>query len=148
MKYLSLCGALPSAPKKEKKFLIEKDQKDLTNPASYCPIALLESFAKLFEKILVYRLRNHMEGRQINPNQFGFRPERSMEQIIYLTLKFLDLFHIKNRKTASVSFDVSKVFDKVCHNGLIYKLHTMYNLPPLIEKILTHFLYIKKKTVI
>ena len=49
--------------KKWKVFLLKKDKKDHTNPASYRLITLLEPFAKLLEKILVYELSNRTDGR-------------------------------------------------------------------------------------
>ena len=43
-----------------------------------------------------------------------------------------------------VTRDVSKAFDKIWHEGLRYKIHTQYQLPPLTIKLLSTFL--KQKT--
>ena len=133
-------GHFPQPLKKAKIFLLPKQGKNLTNPHSYRPISLLEPFSKLLERIIKNRLVNHIEGRQVNPNQFGFRPAKSTEDIILLSLQYLDLHIKKHKRTGSVSLDVAKAFDKVWHNGLIYKIHTQYNLPLLIKKLLSHFL--------
>ena len=138
----SLCtGHFPKPFKHANTFLILKPHKPQTDPRSYRPISLIEPFSKLLEKILLYRLRNHLEGRQMNPNQFGFRPERSTEQIVHLSLQYLDLHQTRRKKTASVSLDVAKAFDTVWHDGLVYKLFTQYNLPTLTKKLLSNFLF-------
>ena len=137
----SLCtGHFPNNFKQSHIFLIPKPHKPHTDPSSYRPISLLEPFSKLLEKILTHRLRNHLEGRQMNPNQYGFRPEKCTEHIIHLSLQYLDLHQARKQKTASISLDVAKAFDKVWHDGLIYKLHNHYNLPTLTKKLLSDFL--------
>ena len=145
----SLCtGHFPSPFKHSHIFLIPKPNKPHTDPEAYRPISLLEPFSKLLEKILVYRLRNHLEGRQMNPNQFGFRPEKSTEHIIHLSLQYLELHQARHKKTASISLDVAKAFDKVWHDGLVYKLFNHYNLPLLTKKLLSNFLFYRKYQII
>ena len=133
-------GYFPQILKKGNIFLIPKDLKKLHDPTKYRPITLLETFSKLIERIISNRLKNHIEGRQVNPNQFGFRPNKCTENIIFLAAYYLDLYTLKNKKTASVSLDITKAFDKVWHSGLIYKLFTQYQLPELTKILLTHFL--------
>ena len=134
-------GHFPQALKQAHMFLIPKPNKDPTDPSSYRPIALLDILAKILEKIISYRLRQHLETtHQLNPNQYGFRPNKSTEQIIYTSLYFLDTYHKQRRFTASASLDVAKAFDKVWHKGLIYKLFNNYNIPYLTKKLLSHFI--------
>ena len=76
----------------------------------------------------------------MNPNQFGFRPAKSTEHIIHLTLQYLDLYQHKCKKTASISLDVAKAFDTVWHDGLVFKIFNHYNLPLLTKKLLSNFL--------
>ena len=133
-------GYFPQILKKGNIFLIPKDLKKLHDPTKYRPITLLETFSKLIERIISNRLKNHIEGRQVNPNQFGFRPNKCTENIIFLAAYYLDLYTLKNKKTASVSLDITKAFDKVWHSGLIFKLFTQYQLPELTKILLTHFL--------
>ena len=95
----SICiGHFPQIFKNSNIFLIPKPLKPQTNLKSYRPIFLLEPFSKLLEKILLYRLRNHLEGRQMNPNQYGFRPEKSTEQIKHLSLQYLYLHQTRKQK--------------------------------------------------
>ena len=58
----------------------------------------------------------------MNPTQFGFYPGRLTENIIYTTLYFLGIYLNLHKQTASTSLDVEKVFDRVWHQGLTYKL--------------------------
>ena len=121
-------------------FLISKPRKPSTDPKSYRPISLLEPFSKLLEKIITYRLRNHMEGRQMNPNLYRFRPGKSTEPIKHLTLQYLDFYQNKHKKTVSVSLDVANAYDNVWHDCLIFKIFNHYNLPLLTKKLLSNFL--------
>ena len=142
-------GYFPQALKTAHLFLIPKPNKNLTDPSSYRPIALLDILAKLLEKIISYRLRNHLENtQQLKPNQFGFRPNKSTEHIIYTSLYFLDTHNHPRRFTASASLDVAKAFDKVWHQGLTFKLFNNFNLPHLTQKLLSHFIINRKYNIL
>ena len=142
-------GHFPQALKTAHLFLIPKPNKNTTDPSSYRPIALIDILAKILEKIISHRLRNHLENtQQLNPNQYGFRPNRSTEQIIYTSLYFLDTYHNIRRFTASASLDVAKAFDKVWHQGLTYKLFNHFNMPQITKKLLSHFIINRKYNIL
>ena len=72
--------------------------------------------AKIFEQIISHRLKQHLEtSHQMNPHQYGFFQNRSTENIIIKIIKYIDIYHALNKKTAtmSVSLDVKKAFDKL-----------------------------------
>ena len=57
---------------------IRKPDKDPTNPLNYRPISLTSCLCKLLEKMINMRLMWYLEqGNHINPNQSGYRPNRS-----------------------------------------------------------------------
>ena len=142
-------GHFPSPLKNSHMFLIPKNNKDLSNPSSYRPIALVDTLSKILEKIISSRLRKFLEdSQQMNPNQYGFRPNKSTEQVIFTTLYFLDTYHKIRRFTGSASLDVAKAFDKVWHQGLIYKLFNFYNLPNITKKLLSHFIKNRKYNIL
>ena len=142
-------GHFPQTLKQTLMFLIPKLNKDTTDPSSYRPIALLDILAKILEKIISFSLRQHLENtNQLNPNWYGFRPNKSTEQIIYTSLYFLDTFHNKRRFTASALLDVAKPFDKVWHQSLTYKLFNNYNLPHITKKLLSHFIINRNYNII
>lgn len=45
-----------------------------------------------------------------------------------------------NRHTAAIFLDMEKAFDRVWHDGLIHKLHTMSSVPTHLVKIIQSFL--------
>ena len=142
-------GHYPKTLKKANIILLTKPNKDLTDPSSYRPISLLDIQAKIFEKIMAHRLKTYLENtQQLNPQQFGFRPGRSIEDIIITALLFLDTHHRQHKKTASISLDIQKAFDKVWHAGLIYKLYNNYNLPDITRKLLSNFIIDRQYSII
>ena len=89
----------------------------------YRPISLLPIFAKLFEKMLFLKMYNYfIANNLITKNQSGFRPNDSVtNQLISLVESIHSAFDI-NHEIRSVYLDMSKAFDKVWHEGLIFKL--------------------------
>ena len=130
-------------------FLIHKPSKPSTDPTSYRPISLINLLAKMLEKIIAFRLRIYLETTtQMNPTQYGFRPGKSIEHIIYTTLYFVDSYQKLTKKTASASLDVEKAFDWVWHQGLIYKIFNQYNLPQITKNLLSHIIIERKYNII
>ena len=102
----------------------KKESKQLVK--NYRPISLLPIFAKMFEKIIFKHLYNHLiQNELITSNQSGFRPGDSVtNQLILLVHEILKNFDcLENLQTRSVYLDMSKAFDKVWHDGLIFKLN-------------------------
>ena len=82
---------------------------DVTN---YRPILLLRSVGKLFERIIFKYTYNHRKNNFVLSNfQSGFLPGRST---------VTQLLEIKEVRV--IFLDMSKAFDKVWHNGLLFKL--------------------------
>ncbi|KAL4120570.1 hypothetical protein QTP88_013240 [Uroleucon formosanum] len=134
---LKLCY-FPTAWKRATIISIPKPGKDPLKPDSYRPIALLSSISKIYEKVILSELQKHLTDK-IRPEQSAFRREHSTTQQL---VKFID--HICNNlnsniHTASVFLDIEKAFDRVWHDGLIYKMSTL-NIPPWIIKTISSFL--------
>ncbi|CAG9103079.1 unnamed protein product [Plutella xylostella] len=107
---------------------IHKTGKARNLPSSYRPISLLISLGKVYERLLSDRLKKIAYAQGLIPNeQFGFRAQHScVNQVHRITEYILDCFHRKRPKgTAALFFDIAKAFDKVWHNGLIFKLFTL-----------------------
>ncbi|KAJ0177653.1 hypothetical protein K1T71_006526 [Dendrolimus kikuchii] len=123
---------------------IRKPGKPASKPSSYRPISLLSSLGKLYERVLLTRLRDFaFSNNLIPPEQFGFRARHSCpQQVLRITEHVLSHFQRSGRRfwpTGAVFFDVAKAFDKVWHNGLIYKLYQL-GVPDRLVLILRDFL--------
>ena len=92
---------------------------------NYRPISLLPICGKLFEKIIFNNLYSYLQANNlITKNQSGFRPgDSTTNQLLYLVNEIHQAFeNPKSLEVRAVFLDISKAFDKVWHNGLIFKL--------------------------
>ena len=91
--------------------------------SNYRPISLLPILAKKFEKIIFEKLYKYLEvNNLLTKNQSGFRPGDSCtNQLISLVHEIHHSFDC-GLEVRSVYLDMSKAFDKVWHEGLIFKL--------------------------
>ena len=74
--------------------------------------------------MLVYFEHNNLFKEQ----QFGFRPGRSTEQSINLITETIKENKRQHKFTLVTTRDVEKAFDKLWHQGLIYKLNNQYKI--------------------
>lgn len=99
---------------------IKHDRQLISN---YRPISLLPICGKILEKIIfdeVYSFLNINE--LISKHQSGFRPgDSTIYQLLSITSSIYDSFE-KYDETHALFLDISKAFDKVWHDGLIFKL--------------------------
>jgi len=103
--------------------MVPKPGKPTEDAASYRPISLLPIPSKVFEKLLLRRLRRDVDLSALIPDyQFGFRAGHSTihqtQRIVHEIAKGFE-----GRKLCTAVFlDVAQAFDKVWHTGLLYKL--------------------------
>lgn len=119
--------------------MILKPGKPPDSVTSYRPISLLPVMSKICEKTILSRLYPTILEKKIIPNhQFGFRNKHStIEQVNRLTTEIKKIFEAKSYGTA-VFLDVAQAFDKVWHNGLLYKLKKYFS--PKLYKLLESYL--------
>lgn len=112
------------------------------------PISLLSCLAKLFEIRINRILSRYADLYSIIPDsQFGFRPGYStLHPLCFLANKVSQ--NLNNRTlSVAVSIDLKSAFDRVWHNGLIYKLCFQYNFPKSLCLLLHHFLSNRRLSV-
>ena len=100
-------------------------KKDKQTVSNYRPISLLPIFNKIFERIVFKNVYNFLiKNNLITRHQSGFRPGDSCgNQLLALTHEIHSAFHDKScLEVRSVFLDMSKAFDKVWHEGLLFKL--------------------------
>ena len=115
-------GKFPSEWKKANVVPVHKkgNKQTLEN---YCPVSLLPVCGKIFERLIYNSLFEFFIGNElISSNQSGFKPGHScINQLLSITHEIYKSFD-NGYEVRGVFFDISKVFDKVWYNGLIYKL--------------------------
>lgn len=133
-------GYFPRAWKAARVVSILKPGKPPTDPTSYRPISLLNVLAKVLERVIQTRLKAFITAKNIIPAcQFGFVEGTSTEhQLLRLVNKITQGFNTK-LFTAVAFLDVAKAFDKVWHDGLLYKL-AENDCPPYLLVLLHSFL--------
>ena len=89
---------------------------------NYCLISLPYVVSKVFEKLVNKRIVDHQEKCDIFSNfQYGFRSSRSTADLLTVVSdRFAQAF--RTGAIWTVGLDIFKVFNRVCHAGLVLKL--------------------------
>ena len=91
---------------------------------NYRPVSLLPIFGKILEKLLFNSIMDFLEENNLlNSNQSGFRSNDSCEsQLLSIVHDIYSSFDCY--PSLEVRVDISKAFDRVWHEGLIYKIQS------------------------
>ena len=120
---------------------------DKQNIRNYRPVSLLAICGKVFERLIFNEIFKYFSvNKLISKNQFGFQSSDScINQLLSITQKLFTFFD--NRiEVRTVSLDISKAFDKVWHEGLIFKLK-QNDISGGLLRIFSHFLSNRKQRV-
>ena len=101
----------------------KKDDKSIVK--NYRPISLLPIFGKIFERVICNSLFNYfISNKRFTPSQSGFLPRDScIAQLLSIIHEIQTVFDENpTADVIGVFLDISKAFDKVWHDGLLYKL--------------------------
>jgi endonuclease/exonuclease/phosphatase family metal-dependent hydrolase len=128
----SICysaGILPTEWTDARMVAIYKQEGDKSLGSNYRPISISPIIMRIFEKLMLPTLKSHMAAAGIpSTSQYGFTSKRSCYDAIY-SLHSAIHHHIKLSKHLPVVFiDISKAYDRVWTEGLLYKLHHNANI--------------------
>ena len=101
----------------------KKESKNMLK--NYRPISLLPVCGKIFKKCIYNSLYSYLESNDIlSKSQSGFRKGDScISQLLAITHEIYSNFDAyPSLETRGVFLDISKAFDRVWHEGLLYKL--------------------------
>lgn len=130
-------GHYPAQWKIAQILMIAKPGKQPNEATSYRPLSLLPIISKVFEKVLLARIKPYLVDI-IPQHQFGFREKHAtIEQVHRLVNEITS--SLENKEYCSAAFlDISQAFDKVWHLGLKHKLKNQ--LPHPIYSVLNSYL--------
>jgi hypothetical protein len=126
-----IVGYFPALWKISQIVMILKPGKNPNEVASYRPISLLSTLSKLFEKLFLKRLKPFLND--IVPNfQYGFREKHSTIEQVHRLVEKINIAFEKRQYCSAAFLDVRQAFDKVWHDGLLYKIkkhlpHSFYH---------------------
>ena len=131
-------GNIVPVHKKENKSLIK----------NYRPISLLPICGKIFEKLIYNSLFEFLKlNKLIAKSQSGFLPGDScVSQLLCITHEIYKSFDC-NLETRGLFLDISKAFDRVWHQGLLFKLKSNGIDGPLFY-LLSDYLHNRKQRVV
>lgn len=119
--------------------MIHKHGKPPHEHTSYRPISLLPVLAKLFEKLLATRLMKIITDNNLFPDhQFGFREKHSTIEQVHRVVDIVNKTFEEKKYCSALFLDVSQAFDKVWHEGLLFKIKM--NVPDSMFTILKSYL--------
>ena len=93
--------------------------------SNYRPLSLLSVCSKIFEKLFFNEFVKFLRTKiLLSKHQSGFRPGDScIYQLLAITHNIFSGFDCSlTLKTRDVFLDISKAFDRVWHDGLLFKL--------------------------
>ncbi|KAI5720547.1 hypothetical protein M8J77_008420 [Diaphorina citri] len=135
-------GIFPAAWKTAKVVLIPKPNKPEFIPSSYRPLCLLDTCGKLFECLLVKRLKSALGENGLSPNQFGFRANMSTVQAIQKIYDIADNERKKSYKTRNlcllITVDIRNAFGSAPWDKIITALE-MKNTPSYIVRLIKSY---------
>ena len=137
--YFLIHGIFPSILKKASVTPVFKkgDSRFLDN---YRPVSTLPLFGKILEKLIYNRLHSFFTANNtIYENQYGFRKNHSTSHAVNLSVKQIIDQIEKKRHVIGIFIDLSKAFDTISHEKLIYKLN-FYGLRGLSLKLIKSYL--------
>ncbi|KAL4091805.1 hypothetical protein QTP88_026434 [Uroleucon formosanum] len=108
--------------------LVPKPNKPPDISTSFRPISLLPFFSKILERLILKRILPYISSSSILPNtQFGFRTAHSTIHQLHRLVDAISFSLEKKSYCSCVFLDISQAFDRVWHEGLLYKIKPIFH---------------------
>ena len=131
---------IPQSWKAANVVMIPKPNKNHSLPENFRPISLLNTMSKILERVVQKRLTHWIDENHIlSDTQCGFRKGRQTKDHILRLVQSVQQAFNKNEMTGVVFVDIEKAFDKIWHNGLLFKLKNK-NIPPYLGAWIQNYL--------
>ena len=143
-------SVFPNKWKKANVVPVYKNKGDKGVVKNYRPVSLLPIFGKIFEKCIFDSIYTYFEENKLFTNsQSGFRKGDScVSQLLSITHEILKGFDANpSLDTRGVFLDISKAFDRVWHEGLIFKLKS-YGISGSLLLLIQNFLFQRSQRVV
>ena len=106
---------------------IRKPRKPPEKAQSCRPISLLPVLSKVFEKLLITRILPTLQKKQVVPDhQFGFRKKHATTEQVHRIFNIIHDAQESDQYCTAAFLDISQTFDKVWHQGLLYKIKAIF----------------------
>ena len=94
---------------------------------NYQPVPLLPVCGKIFTRLIVNCLYKYLEDKLLSVHQYGlWSSDSSVNQLLPIVLNLYKAFNTyPSLETYCVFLDISKDFEKVWHEGLVFKLKSV-----------------------
>ena len=116
-------------------------------PTNYRPIASLHYISKIFERALYNRLISYLNNQNLLSNQqYGFLSGISTHDAVINLLEFVYNSLDKKHHNINIFIDLSKAFDTVNHEILLYKL-TCFGIRGTPHDLLKSYFHNRKQVV-
>lgn len=136
----------PNAWKEATVVVLRKPGKaNYMDPKSYRPIGLLPVMGKVLEKMVVARVKWYVLPK-LSPCQFGFMPQRSTEDSLYVLLRYIREKLKQKKIITMISLDIEGAFDSAWWPALRVRLAEV-NCPVNIRRIMDSYLRDRKVRV-
>ena len=91
-------------------------------PENYRPISLLDTFGKIFERLVYKQMFDFIQKQKILYNrQYGFRPDYSTTLALIETIDSIQQYLDNDEYVLGIFLDIEKAFDTVNHYILLKK---------------------------
>lgn len=134
-------GRFPSSWKIGRLVLIKKDGRPADSPSAYRPLVMLDEADKLFERIIAFRLSQHLrsEGPDLSDHQFGFRVGRSTIDAIKHVKTCSEEVIAGGGVMMAVSLDIANAFNTLPWTCVREALK-FHEVPPYLSRIVAAYL--------